>query len=211
MYEGMFERIKRTHPLDYFWMWTPESWTWQDVPNEEVTRTEKDMLLAVAAAKKVKAPFTLTTCGWVLGPPKDRAQFDRVLPKEMPFSCINRGVGFTPVEPGFANIKGRPKWAIPWLEDDPALISPQLWVGRMRKDAVEALTYGCTRLIGIQWRTRILGHQCQCPGQGRLGTRRLEQGQRFQGTTGPAGGGLLPGLGPESVRSGSGAADCRPI
>ncbi len=157
LYEGMFQRITKTHPLDYYWLWTPEGWTWGGAPEEQVAATEKDILLAVTAAKKVNAPFTLATCGWVLGPPKDRAQFDNVLPKEMPFSCINRQVGFEPVEPSFARLKGRPKWAIPWLEDDPAMIIPQLWAGRMRRDAADALAYGCTGLMGIHWRTRILG------------------------------------------------------
>jgi hypothetical protein len=93
----------------------------------------------------------------VLGPQQDRSLFDKVLPKEMPVSCINRQVGHAPVEPGFVDVEGRPQWAIPWLEDDPAMISPQLWVGRMRKDAADALAYGCTGLMGIHWRTRILG------------------------------------------------------
>ena len=83
--------------------------------------------------------------------------FDNILPKEMPMSCINRNVGFAPVETGFARVEGRPQWAIPWLEDDPALLIPQLWVGRMRRDAADALAYGCTGLLGIHWRTRILG------------------------------------------------------
>ncbi|MGD0783430.1 MAG: malectin domain-containing carbohydrate-binding protein, partial [Candidatus Aminicenantales bacterium] len=34
--------------------------------------------------------------------------------------------------------------------------SPQLWAGRMRRDAVDALRYGCDGLFGIHWRTRIL-------------------------------------------------------
>jgi hypothetical protein len=71
-------------------------------------------------------------------------------------SCINREVGFSPVEPGFAKVSDRPKWAIPWLEDDPGLILPQLWAGRMRRDAADALAYGCNGLIGIHWRTQIL-------------------------------------------------------
>jgi hypothetical protein len=157
VYEGMFQRIKNTHSLDYYWLWTPEGWTWGGAKDEQVAATEKDLLLAVKAAEKVNAPFTLATCGWVLGPPKDRAQFDNVLPKEMPFSCINRQVGFAPVEPSFARLKGRPKWAIPWMEDDPAMIIPQLWAGRMRRDAADALAYGCTGLMGIHWRTRVLG------------------------------------------------------
>jgi hypothetical protein len=157
VYEGMFRRISRTHPLDYYWFWTPENWTWQGATDKQIEATLADFQAAIAAAKTANAPFTLATCGWVLGPPKDRSLFDNFLPKEMPLSCINRSVGFSPVEPGFAKVKGRPIWAIPWLEDDPAMIIPQLWVGRMRQDAADALAYGCTGLMGIHWRTRILG------------------------------------------------------
>ncbi len=157
LYEGMFARIERTYPLDYYWFWTPESWTWGTVKDEDVEATVADLKAAIAAAQNVKSPFTLATCGWVLGPPKDRALFDNILPKQMPMSCINRNVGFAPVEVGFARVEGRPEWAIPWLEDDPALIIPQLWVGRMRRDAADALAYGCSGLLGIHWRTRPLG------------------------------------------------------
>jgi hypothetical protein len=157
LYEGMFQRITKAYPLDYYWFWTPEGWTWGNPKDEQIKATLADFSAAIAAAEKVKPPFKLATCGWVLGPPKDRALFDNFLPKEMPVSCINRNVGFAPVEPGFARIEGRPQWAIPWLEDDPALIIPQLWAGRMRRDAADALAYGCTGLLGIHWRTRILG------------------------------------------------------
>lgn len=157
VYEGTFKRIMKTYPLDYYWFWTPEDWTWGDPKDEQVEATLADFRAAIAVAKKVDAPFTLATCGWVLGPLKDRALFDNALPKEMPISCINRNVGFAPVERGFAKAKGRGKWAIPWLEDDPALIIPQLWAGRMRRDAADALACGCTGLLGIHWRTRILG------------------------------------------------------
>ncbi len=157
LYKGIFQRIKETHPLDYYWFWTPEGWTWQGESDEEVNAVKQDLLTAIAAAKAVQAPFTLATCGWVLGPMNNRSLFDKFLPKEMPMSCINREVGKAPVERGFMDVKARPKWAIPWLEDDPALTSPQLWAGRMRADAVDALNYGCTGLMGIFWRTRILG------------------------------------------------------
>jgi hypothetical protein len=157
LYEGIFQRIKRTYPLDYYWFWTPEGWTWSGAKDEHVSATTNDLFLAINAAKNVQAQFRLATCGWVLGPQQDRALFDKVLPKDMPVSCINREVGKAPVEPGFAQVKDRSKWAIPWLEDDPALTSPQLWVGRMRQDAVDALQYGCDGLMGINWRTRVLG------------------------------------------------------
>ncbi len=156
VYEGMFQRIAKIYPLDYYWLWTPEGWTWEAVKQAQIDATLADLRAALAAARKIKAPFTLATCGWVLGPPQSPALFDRVLPKNMPMSCINRTVGNTPVEPGFSRITGRPKWAIPWLEDDPGLTMPQLWAGRMRRDAADALKYGCTGLMGIHWRTRVL-------------------------------------------------------
>jgi hypothetical protein len=157
LYEGSFRWIAKNYPVDYYWLWTPEDWTWSGVKQERVEATLADLRAAMAAAEKACAPFTLATCGWVLGPPEDRALFDKTLPKNVPLSCINREVGHAPVEPGFAKIEGRPKWAIPWMEDDPALIIPQLWAGRMREDAVDARKYGCTGLMGIHWRTRELG------------------------------------------------------
>ena len=126
-------------------------------------------------------------------------------------SCINRQVGNAPVEPGFAQVQGRPKWAIPWMEDDPSLTSAQLWAGRMRNDAADALAYGCTGLMGIHWRTPITGPQRLGPGPGRLGTERLERAcRRLQParpptagagrTTLPAGRRFLRRLGGSPVR-----------
>ncbi len=155
-YAGMFERIKKSHPLDYYWLWTPENWTWEGVKKADVEKTVQDIQAAYAALKKVDAPFDLATCGWVLGPQYDRAYLDKVLSKDVAMSCINRSVGHEPVEPGFADVKGRPTWAIPWLEDDPAMTSLQLWAGRMRLDARDALRYGCTGLMGIHWRTHTV-------------------------------------------------------
>jgi hypothetical protein len=157
LYEGIFLRIQRTHPLDYYWLWTPETWTLRGASEKQVEDTVADLKAAVAAARNAKAPFTLATCGWVLGPSRDRALFDRILPKEMPMSCINRQTGYAPLEPGLSRIDRRPKWAIPWLEDDSRMAMPQLWAGRMRRDAADAHAYGCTGLMGIHWRTRILG------------------------------------------------------
>jgi hypothetical protein len=157
LYTGIFRRIEQAYPIDYYWFWTPEGWTWEGTKDEQVKRTLDDLLAGVAAATNLDTPFELATCGWVLGPQQDRAMFDKVLPKKVAVSCINREVGKTSVDKGFADVAGRGKWAIPWLEDDPALTSPQLWVGRMRRDAADARRYGCDGLMGIHWRTRVLG------------------------------------------------------
>lgn len=156
LYEGMFQWVAKNYPIDYYWLWTPENWTWGGNTEEDIQHTRHNINAAVAAMGKVKPSFTLATSGWVLGPKKDRTMFDGYLQKEMPMSSINRQMGIAPVDVNFARIKNRPKWAIPWLEDDAALVIPQLWAGRMRRDAADALSYGCTGLIGIHWRTRIL-------------------------------------------------------
>jgi hypothetical protein len=155
-YTGMFEWIKRNYPVDYYWYWTPEDWTWSGNSKELLKITIDDLKAAQDAVAAVGNPFQLATCGWVLGPVQDRSMFDQYLPKSWPMSCINQQVGFTPVDPGFAKVSGRPLWAIPWMEDDPALTSMQLWAGRMRADAADARAYGCTGLIGIHWRTKTL-------------------------------------------------------
>ena len=157
LYEGMFARMKQTLPLDYYWFWTPEEWTWSGNTEQTIARTRRDLDAAQQAATELGVQFGFATCGWVLGPKQDRSMFDTFLPKSWAMSCINRNVGYDPVDPDFTRITGRPLWAIPWLEDDPALILPQLWVGRMRRDAADALSFGCTGLIGIHWRTRVLG------------------------------------------------------
>jgi hypothetical protein len=157
LYRGIFARVAKAYPVDFYWFWTDEGWTWSDASPEAINAVTTDLAMAVAAAAEIRAPFDLATCGWVLGPPSRRSLFDEVLPKTVAASCINREVGKAPVDPGFAGIAGRSKWAIPWLEDDPSLTSPQLWAGRMRRDAADALKYGCDGLMGIHWRTRILG------------------------------------------------------
>ncbi|MCX6559610.1 MAG: malectin domain-containing carbohydrate-binding protein, partial [Candidatus Aminicenantes bacterium] len=156
LYAGMFRRLAAAFPVDYYWLWTTESWTWSDAKPTEIEAVMTDLDMAVQAAKDVAAPFSLATCGWVLGPPSRRTLFDERLPKSVAVSCINREVGKAPVDPAFARIGDRPKWVIPWMEDDPSLTSPQLWAGRMRRDAVDARRFGCDGLFGIHWRTRIL-------------------------------------------------------
>jgi len=156
LYKGIFERLARTSPPTYYWFWTNEGWTWSDAGRDQVRAVVQDLGLAIQGAQELHNPFKLATCGWVLGPPSDRSLFDRTLPKDMTVSCINREVGKAPVDVNFSRISGRSKWVIPWLEDDPSLSSPQLWAGRMRRDAADALAYGCDGLLGIHWRTRIL-------------------------------------------------------
>ena len=156
MYKGIFTRIERACPVDYYWLWTPENWTWQGNNTTQFETTTRDIQAALDADAALGNPLVVATCGWVLGPQNDRAALDRFLPKTSPMSCINRSTGYDPIEPAFADIHGRAKWAIPWLENDGLLTQPEPWVGRMRYDAADARRMGCTGLFGIHWRTKAM-------------------------------------------------------
>ena len=156
VYEGLFTRIARAYPIDSYWLWTPESWTWSIPSQAAVDAAARDIETAAAALKKAGKPFEFGTCGWELGPKQDRGLFNKLLSKDATMGCINRNIGFNWVDQEFLRIQNRPKVAIPWLEDDSCMVLPQLWAGRVRRDAADALAYGCTGLMGIHWRTKIL-------------------------------------------------------
>jgi len=145
-------------PVDYYWLWTPEGWTWSGNKPEQFAATTRDIQAALDALNDLGNPFTLATSGWVLGPAHDRAALDNDLPKNIPTAAISRALGYTEVDPAFGKIKGRDTWSIPWLESDghQGLAGIQLVAGRMRRDAVDARTYGCAGLMGLHWRTDSL-------------------------------------------------------
>ncbi|HON06957.1 MAG TPA: hypothetical protein PLW02_02535, partial [Verrucomicrobiota bacterium] len=87
LYTGIFNRITKAYPIDYYWFWTPEDWTWKGAKPQELTNTINDLFVAINAHTKVKPFFELATCGWVLGPQQDRALFDKILPKNIALSC----------------------------------------------------------------------------------------------------------------------------
>ena len=157
IYEGAFRRIAALYPVDYYWLWTPEGWTWNGNSPADFAKTTDDIQAAQDALKMLGKPFQLATCGWVLGPQNDRAALDRFLPKSVPMSSISREVGNTPIDSAYAQIRGRQTWAIPWMENDPQLTSAQPWVGRMLYDAADARRLGCSGLLGIHWRTQEVG------------------------------------------------------
>src|SRR6185369_10563509 len=48
LYEGIFRRVTQAYPLDYYWFWTPEDWTWSGVKPEQVQATLNDLNAATA-------------------------------------------------------------------------------------------------------------------------------------------------------------------
>lgn len=158
VYMGIFKRIAAAHPLDYYWIWTPEKWLWSGNSDKETQAFIDDFKQVRAAMEHTGNPFKLATCGWVLGPKGDRSGWMRSLPENVSVSALSEAYS-GPVDPAFAEIIDRGKWAIPWMEEDTGMLGPQLWVSRIRKDAADALAYRCTGLMGLHWRTREIGPQ----------------------------------------------------
>ena len=159
LYKGIFMRIESMHPLDYYWFWTSESWLWEGHADQQQDEAIRQLKFVRDVWDEMKPDFNLATCGWTLGPPKAPTAFQEILPENSAMASINLSLGFSPVSHDFANVQSVNTWAIPWLEDDPALCNPQLWAGRVRRDAADALKYGSEGLMGIHWRTRELSPQ----------------------------------------------------
>ncbi len=49
VYKGIFERIKRTHPLDYYWLWSWEVWSMHGVSDEQIDAFKNEMKIAYQA------------------------------------------------------------------------------------------------------------------------------------------------------------------
>gem|GEM_PF-104222 len=168
LYEGTFLRIMRKMPIDYYWLWTPEVWLgmepgcqgWEMTTREN---TERDLILAEAAAQSVEAPFGLATCGWRLGTRDDALWIDQRTPKRWPMSSLNTGVGGDPVEKHYETIQNRPKWVICWAEDDSTAGAHcctcwdlQFWIERIMVNSSDAFRYGCEGMLAIHWRTAAI-------------------------------------------------------
>jgi len=154
LYEGIFTRIERTHPLDYFWVWTYECWSYS---GHEPSRKQKeavadDYKYALQVMKQMKTPFTLATFGWKVGSSGgdgEELEFHDDLPKEVPFGTLwDDAQGMWAVLP-----KGRPGWSSCWYEEDWGLIQPQLRSMGVYNEVVHGLKDGGVQaLIAKHWR-----------------------------------------------------------
>lgn len=157
LYKGIFSRIQKRHPLDYFWLWTPEGWTWGTPSKESIQSTVEDVRIARSVLSELGDPFGFGLSGWVLGPPNDTKLFDRYLPAGDFMSSLSRLVGQERIDLGYKELPdSRMKMPVLWLEDDPALTTPQFWVGRLRSDIAESYAAGCSGIVGVSWRTRSI-------------------------------------------------------
>ncbi len=156
LYEGMFTRIMRTHPLDYFWLWTYETWAndWMEhIPSKEaIEAIGDDHRYCYEMMKKVNAPFKMATYGWHCGSMTagTSLEFDDDLPKDVPFGTLwDQAPGMDKV-----TAAGREAWISLWYEEDWGLLQPQASLLGMYTEVGDALgkVGGAQALIAKHWR-----------------------------------------------------------
>jgi len=153
LYKGIFGRIMKTHPLDYYWLWSYEIWSSEGVTSTEIQALKNDIDLAQQALAELGNPFQIGHAGWKLGTvdPLNPAEFEDVFPIEAPFfSLWGSATGFESIS------SERVKWPASWMEYDWGLEQPQLGIYAVHEDAEAAWNKNCDGLIAAHWRTRII-------------------------------------------------------
>ena len=156
LYEGMFTRIMRTHPLDYFWIWTYECWSYNghNPSREQIEAVADDYKYANQVMTQMKTPFKLATFGWKVGSSGvngGELEFHDDLPQSVPFGTLwDQAQGMSAVL-----AKGRNGWSSCWYEEDWGLIQPQLRsMGVYNEVSHGVRNGGVQALIAKHWRIK---------------------------------------------------------
>lgn len=153
VYKGIFKRIMKTHPLDYYWLWSYEIWSDAEggVTPDQIQAFKNDINLARQALAELGNPFQIGHAGWKTGTVANPAELEDVFPPEAPFYSgwgDATGHEFLSAE--------RVKWPGIHMEQDWGLVQPQGGVYAAYEDISAALSKNCNGSIGNIWRTCIL-------------------------------------------------------
>ena len=156
LYQGIFTRIMRTHPLDYFWLWTYEMWSYggHEPSRKQIEAVADDYKYAQQVMTEMKTPFKLATFGWKVGSSGgdgDELEFHDDLPSEVPFGTLwDNAQGMWAVLP-----TGRKGWTSCWYEEDWGLIQPQLRTMSVYNEVAHGLRNGGVQAnIAKHWRIK---------------------------------------------------------
>ena len=155
VYRGIFERIMRAHPLDYYWLWSYEIWSANPdgpgVTREQVRAIEADIGIAQEVLEELGDPFRLAHAGWILGTAENPAELESAYPASVPFySSWGEADGYGELSPE------RVKWPGIHLEQDWGLLQWQGGVYAAWEDIVAAQAVDAEGSIANIWRTTML-------------------------------------------------------
>jgi hypothetical protein len=157
--EGMFTRIARTHPLDYYWIWTYETWSFlgHRPSTEQKEAIADDYRYCSEVMEEMDTPFKLATFGWKVGSVGSGTplEFHDDLPLDVPFGTLwDMGEGLDQVINA-----GREGWSSCWYEEDWGMIQPQLRVMGIYNEVAHGSKKGeegVQALIAKHWRINSL-------------------------------------------------------
>ena len=168
LYKGMYKwLIYNNIPVDYFWIWTTETWMpWgsASLDKARVAAVKENIKTAVSVFKSMsEKPFTqFATGGWILGAQGDPDVFGDVLPDlNAAYSYMNppyneQGRHMKTEEWLDAIPSARVKWPFTWMEYDYALEQPSFHMYRVFEDAWDAYEQNADGFIGEFWRTKMI-------------------------------------------------------
>jgi hypothetical protein len=153
--EGVFTRIARTHPLDYYWIWTYETWSYlgHRPSTDQKEAIAEDYRYSSEVMDEMETPFKLATFGWKVGSAGAGSplEFDDDLPKDVPFGTLwDMGEGLDQVINA-----GREGWSSCWYEEDWGMIQPQLRVMGIYNEVADGSKkggVGVQALLAKHWR-----------------------------------------------------------
>jgi hypothetical protein len=153
--ETRLGRLLEAYPtVDYVWLWEGEDLNWasqkDNVPFSTTPFKQAHGFLRRHAPEK-----RIVLSGWG-GVARHFAYFHKELPGDIIFSSLNDNLGWDPVSEVYGKLEDRERWAIPWLEDDPAMWLPQFHVYRNHEYMDQAEQFGCAGVLGLHWRHRIM-------------------------------------------------------
>ena len=153
--EARLAQLLETYPsVSYIQLWEDEFTNWISQSEDIETPVEPfkqahDFLRRHAPDKR------LVIAGWG-GVVRNFERFHRELPEDIIFSALSDQFGWDPIHENFGKLGDRERWPIPWMEDDPSMWFPQIHASRFEKDLQLAQDLGCTGMVGIHWRHRIV-------------------------------------------------------
>lgn len=153
--ETRLAQLLETYPsVAYVKLWEDEFTNW--ISQQEAIDTPLEPFLQAHDFLRRHAPgVQLVIAGWG-GVVRNFERFHRALPGDIVFAALSDQFGWDPIHENFGKLEDRERWPIPWLEDDPSMWFPQIHASRFEKDLALAQDYGCSGMIGIHWRHRIV-------------------------------------------------------
>lgn len=138
----------------FIWQHTYEDWIWTDPAEEIIMRAINGSHDFIKARDELGLDIRPVISGWTVGPRLDPLRLHRDIDLQVIMAPQVLDVGRANVDAAYGAMGERPRWVVPWLEDDFNMIAPQLWVERTLFQVRDGKRLGSTGFLATLWRVR---------------------------------------------------------